>query len=154
MVSGASWHADVARGTSAWMRHGGEATWQGRGWPTRGAGGAQGADTWQEATRVHGSTRTPVWGATWQERVGRWRTHGLVGPGKYIRAVTQMRTAPLVFIVDNFYFLFRVGLCPHKNLPLQDGWLHQSRRRRSQAVDRLDRSPRDHQSIHVLKNHD
>ena len=34
-----------------------EATWQGRGWPTRGAGGAQGVDTLQEATRVHADTR-------------------------------------------------------------------------------------------------
>ena len=48
--------ADVARGTTARMRRGAEATWQSRGWPTRGAGGAQGTDTWQEATRVHGST--------------------------------------------------------------------------------------------------
>ena len=34
----------------AWMRRGPEATWQGCAWPMRGAGGA---DTWQEATRVH-----------------------------------------------------------------------------------------------------
>ena len=79
----------MARGTTARMRRGSEATWQGREWPTRGAGGAQGADTWQEATRVHGSMRTPVWGATWHERVGIWRAHGLVGPGKMIGAVTQ-----------------------------------------------------------------
>ena len=83
------WRADVARRTTARMRRGSVATWQGRRWPTQGAGGAQGADTWQEATRVHGSTRTPVWGATWQERVGIWRAHGLVGPGKMIGAVTQ-----------------------------------------------------------------
>ena len=49
--------ADVARETTARMRHGAEATWQGRGWPTRGAGGAQGADMWQEATRVHADSR-------------------------------------------------------------------------------------------------
>ena len=48
------WHgAYVARGTTARMRCGTESTWQSRGWPTRGAGGAQGAYTWQEATRVH-----------------------------------------------------------------------------------------------------
>ena len=35
------------------MRRGAEGTWQGRGWPTRDAGGVRGADTWQEATRVH-----------------------------------------------------------------------------------------------------
>ena len=59
----ASWH--VARGTTARMRRDVKATWQGRESPTRGAGGPQDADTWQEATRVHGSTRTLVWGATW-----------------------------------------------------------------------------------------
>ena len=43
----------MARGTTARVRHGTEATWKSRGWPMRSAGGAQGADTWQEATRVH-----------------------------------------------------------------------------------------------------
>ena len=62
-----------------------------------------------------------------------------------------MRTAPLAFIVATLYFLFCVVLCPHRNLPLQDAWLHQSRRRRSQAIDCVDLSPRDHQSRHVLK---
>ena len=71
MMSGASWHADVAHRTTVGMRRGSDAMWQGCVWPTRGVGGAQGADTWQEATCVHGSARTPVWGATWQERVGR-----------------------------------------------------------------------------------
>ena len=46
--------ADVARGTSARMRRGTEATWQGRAWPTQ---GAQGADTWQETMRVHADAR-------------------------------------------------------------------------------------------------
>ena len=57
MASGPKWRADMARGTTARMRRGAEATWQGRGWPTRGARGAQGADTWQEATRVHVDAR-------------------------------------------------------------------------------------------------
>ena len=57
MARGTSRQADVARGTTARMRRGTEATWQGRGWPTRGASGAQGADTWQEATRVHADVR-------------------------------------------------------------------------------------------------
>ena len=39
------------------MRRGTEATWQGRAWPMRGVGGAGGADTWQEATRVHVNAR-------------------------------------------------------------------------------------------------
>ena len=44
-----TWRARPAR-----MRHGTEATWQGRAWPTQGEGTA---DTWQEATRVHANAR-------------------------------------------------------------------------------------------------
>ena len=36
-----------------------------------------------------------------------------MGSGKYIGAVTQMRTAPLCFIVVISIILFRVGLCSH-----------------------------------------
>ena len=112
----------MARGTTARVRRGAEATWQSCGWPTRGAGGAQGPDTWQEATLVHTSTRTPVCGATWQRGVGIWCAHGLVGPGKILGAVTRERyTAPqfkLVFL----YLFFRVGLCPTRFLSVQDAW--------------------------------
>ena len=48
VASGTGWRADVVRGTTAQMQRDFEATWQGRGWPTRRTGGAQGADTWQE----------------------------------------------------------------------------------------------------------
>ena len=48
---------DVARGTAARMRCGTEATWQGRGWPTQGTSGAQAANMWHEATRVHAGPR-------------------------------------------------------------------------------------------------
>ena len=44
-----TWHAGPVR-----MRRGSEATWQGHAWPTLGTGGA---DTWQEATRVHAGPR-------------------------------------------------------------------------------------------------
>ena len=50
----------MARWTTARMRHGSEATWQGRGWPTLGARGAHGADTWRRprvSTRVHVGAR-------------------------------------------------------------------------------------------------
>ena len=57
------WRADVARGTTARMRRGAEATWQGRTWPMRGARGAQGVDTWQEAKRVHTGPRGHPCGA-------------------------------------------------------------------------------------------
>ena len=73
----------MARGTTARVRRGAEATWQSHGWPTRGAGGAQGAATWQGAMHPRGSTWVPEWGTTWQ-RVGRWRAHGIVGPGKIV----------------------------------------------------------------------
>ena len=66
MVSGPDWRADVAREATASMRRGTEATWQSHGWPARGAGGAQGADTWQKprvSTRVHADARE---GTTWQ----------------------------------------------------------------------------------------
>ena len=53
VASGTGWRADMARETTAQMRRGAKATWQGRGWPTRGTCGAQGAETWQEITRVH-----------------------------------------------------------------------------------------------------
>ena len=39
------------------------------------AGRAYGADVWP------GATRTPVRGATWRGGAGKWRAHGLVGPG-------------------------------------------------------------------------
>ena len=73
MASGASWRADVACETTAPVRRGAKATWQSHGWPRQGTGGAQGADTWQEATRVRASTRARVSGATWQ--VG-WQLEG------------------------------------------------------------------------------
>ena len=63
------------------MRRGTEATWQGRGLPTLGAGGAQGADTWQEATRVHAGPRGRPCGVPRGRGAGDWRAHGLVGPG-------------------------------------------------------------------------
>ena len=76
----------MARGTTARMRRCTEATWQGHGWPTRGAGGAQGADTWPESTRVHADARV---GCHVAGGVGSWRAHGLVGAGNMIGAVTQ-----------------------------------------------------------------
>ena len=44
----------MARWTSARMRRGTEAMWQGCAWSTRDAGGA---DTWQEATQVRADAR-------------------------------------------------------------------------------------------------
>ena len=71
----------MARGTTARMRRGSEAKWQGRGWPTQGAGGAQAANTWQEATRVHAGPRGRPCGVPRGRGVDRWRAHELVDPG-------------------------------------------------------------------------
>ena len=57
----------MACGTSARMRRGTEATWQGRMWPTRSAGGA---DTCQEATRVHADAREGRHVVEWGLAVG------------------------------------------------------------------------------------
>ena len=46
VASGPRGRADVVHGTTEWMRRGTKATWQSHGWPARGAGGAQGANTW------------------------------------------------------------------------------------------------------------
>ena len=65
------------------MRRGTAATWQGRAWPTRGAGGA---DTGQEATQVHMDARE---GCHVARGADNWRAHGLVGPSNRIGAITQ-----------------------------------------------------------------
>ena len=142
MASRITARADVAHGTTAQVRRDAEATWQSCGWPTRGAGGAQGGDTWQEATRVHGSMRTPVWGATWQERVGIWRAHGSVGPGKKFGAVTQMRYCAPTFKLNFFRVFFSMGLCSHTSYLFQVTWTLgrrsiPSRRRRSRGPESM-----------------
>ena len=99
------------------------------------------------------STWAPVWGATWQG-VGIWTAHGLVGLGKFIGAVTQMLTAPLHYIGTNSIYFFRVGLCPHGNyLCRTRGAMRGVKfdREEERFIDRVDPSPRDHQSRHVLK---
>ena len=72
----------MTRGTTARVRRGAEATWQSRGWPTQSTRGAQGANTWQEATRVHAvHVGARVGRHVAGGGVGRWRADGLVGPG-------------------------------------------------------------------------
>ena len=69
----------MARGTTARVRRGAEATWQSRGWPTRGAGGAQGAATWQGG---HATMRVHMGACVGRDvagRVGIWRAHGYSG---------------------------------------------------------------------------
>ena len=109
--------ADVARGTTTRMRRGSEATWQGREWPKRGAGGTQDADAWQKAkrsARVHVGTRV---GRHVAVRSADGGPTGIVGPGKIVGTVTRKRYAAPYFILDVVYHLFCVGLCPHVNLP-------------------------------------
>ena len=136
----------MASETTARMRRGVEATWQGCGWPTRGSRGAQGADTLQEATRVHAVHADARVGRHVARRgVGIWRAHGLVGPGKMIGAVTQLRyTTPIFTHVISTSF-FREGLCSHT--------IVFCRLRGGRAIvgfgqdddDCVDPSPRDHQ---------
>ena len=84
MATGPRRRADVAGGSTAPLRRGAEATWQGTCGPRR----AKLALT--RGREPHGrSTWAPVWGATWQERIACGRAHGLVGPCKYFGAVTQ-----------------------------------------------------------------
>ena len=116
------------RGTTARMRRVSEATWQGRRWPTRGAGGAQEVDTWQEVTRVHGSTRMPVCDATWQERVGIWRAHGLVGPSKMIGAVCNSVKLPRYLYLTFFKISSVWDYVPHISYLMQATWTHSGRR--------------------------
>ena len=102
--------------------------------------------------RVHTDARV---GRHVAEGVGIWRAHGLVGPGKFIGAVMQMLTAPLHYIGASSIYFCRVGLCPHGN------YLCRTRgatrgvgfdREEERLIDRVDPSPCDHQSRHVLKN--
>ena len=95
VASGARWHANVARRTTSRVRRGVEATWQSRGWPTRSAGGVQGADMWQEATRVHAVHADARVGRHVEMGVVIWSAHGIVGPSKILGAVTRKPyTAP------------------------------------------------------------
>ena len=82
-----TWRAGPTR-----MRCGTEATWQGRAWPTRGAGGAE---RWQEATWVHADTREGRHVASGE--VGRWRAQELVGLGYRIGAVTHALRRPTLY---------------------------------------------------------
>ena len=48
-------------------------------------------------------------------------------------------------------FLFRVGLCSHTIFLLQVTWPHRMCRIQAQTIDRVNPSPRDPPSTHVLK---
>ena len=87
------------------------------------------------AMRVHVDARG---GATWRMRAGRWRAHGLVGPGNNIGAVTHLRYAAPAFIRTVSPFFFSVRLCSCGVYPLQVMWQHGGRRIQSQCVHRVD----------------
>ena len=114
MHDGLRWHARPPRGCDVALRPRGRAT-----------GGPRGAQVAHRARtrgrRPRGSTRMPVRSATWQVRLA----------GKFIGAVTQMRTAPPHFKRDFLLFFFCVGLCSHTVLPVQDAWQPTGRRMRS-----------------------
>ena len=86
-------------------------------WPARGAGGAD---------VLHGPTRMPVRGATWQVRMARGGPTGIVGPSNSGGAVTQLdnNCTPQLNRAVSRYF-FGVGLCPTHILPFAgdvDAW--------------------------------
>ena len=83
MATGPRRRADVARGSTAPLRRGAEATWQGACGPR----GAQVALT-RGKSHTDGPRGRPC-GAPRGRLVRMWRAHGLVGPGKYFGAVTQ-----------------------------------------------------------------
>ena len=61
---------------------------------------------------------------------------GIVSPGKYLGAVTQMRyRAPIFKRAINVNF-FRVGLCSHTFSLLQVTWLQRTRQIRSALIAR------------------
>ena len=94
-------------------------------------------------TRVHVGARV---GCHVAGKVGKWRAHGLVGPGKMLGAVTQMRYRAPHFIDDLFVFSFRVGLCSHTTY-LFCRWRGRTTRVgfHQDDGDRVDPSPRDRQ---------
>ena len=106
----------MAHGTTARMRRSSEVTWQGRGWPTRGARGARRG----HVVKGHTTTRVHV-GARMGRHVEGGFAHGgptgIVGPGKNLGAVTQMRYRAPIFKHGKFHYFLRVGLYPTRFLP-------------------------------------
>ena len=111
----------------------------------RGAQEAQGEATWRRAAawKCHVTTWVHV-GTRVQRHVEGGFAYGgptgIVGPGKKLGAVTQMRyRAPIVKHGELHYFL-RVGHSPTGSLPLQVMWTHcgrwiRSKRRRSRGPE-------------------
>ena len=82
----------------------------------RAAHGPRGEPGWLELAwtrgRGHASPRgCPRGGQVVSGEASSWWAHGLVGHGKIIGAVTQMRTGPLPFICANLFLFLRVELC-------------------------------------------
>ena len=110
-MSGARWRADVARGTTARMRRGTEATCRAAGGP-REAQAAHRARTCARRPRVSTQVHTDAHvGRHVAMGVGIWRVHMLVGHGKKFGAVMQMRCRAPIFKLESFGHFFCVGLC-------------------------------------------
>ena len=72
-----------------------------------------------------------------------------MGPSKKLGAVTHF-FGPL-FNHALCTFFFRVGLCSHGISLFQVTWPHRTHQIQARTLDRVDPSPRDHPSKHVLK---
>ena len=137
--------ADVARRTTARMWRGTEATWQGCGWPTRGVGGAQGADTWQEATCVHAGPHGRPCGAP--RGKGGWRLEGprVSGPRLGDWGGNTNALPHPTFYTDDFHFFLPCGtMFPHVS-SVQVTW--RQRKRRIQSGRWRSRGPESTRSL-------
>ena len=79
------------------------------------------------ATRQCGSMWAPVWGRHVASGFVHGGPTGIVGPGKNLGAVTQIRYRAPIFKHGEFQNFLRVGLCPTRSLPLQVTWTHDGR---------------------------
>ena len=91
---------------------------------------------------------------------GRPRGHVGARVGRHVwldiegeRRILIGESVPLFNRILSPYFLC-VGLCSHTVSVLQDAWRREERQIEAEISDRVDPSPRDHPSKHVLKKGD
>ena len=88
---------------------------------SRGAGGARRG----HVAKGHATTGVHVGAHVGHHVAGRFADGGptgIVGPGKKLGVVTQMRYRAPIFNRGNFHFFLRVGHSPTRFLHVQDAW--------------------------------